>query len=117
MSFFAGKKSDATNADILWFGKDGKEPDWEKDSALACLINGHREFTGHAEDDNSLLLMFNPGEEPVDFLLPPAPDKPWILALTTEEAHPAWFRRKGIVTLDARSTTVLASAPFYRFWR
>ena len=116
-SFFVGKKPDATNADILWFGKDGKEPDWEKDLALACLINGHREFTGDAEDDDSLLLMFNPGEEPVDFILPPAPDKPWILALTTEEDHPVWHRWKGFVTLDARSTTVFASAPFYRFWR
>ena len=116
-SFFVGKKPDATNADILWFGKDGKEPDWENDLALACLINGHREFTGAAEDDDSLLLMFNPGEKPVNFILPPAPDKPWILALTTEEDRPVWRRWKRFVTLDARSTTVFASAPFYRFWR
>ena len=116
-SFFVGKKPDATNADILWFGKDGKDIDWEKDTALACLINGHREFTGDVEDDDSLLLMFNPGKEPVDFILPPAPDKPWVLALTTEEDHPFRRRRKGSITLDARSTTVLASAPFYRFWR
>jgi isoamylase len=116
-SFFTGKKPDATNADILWVGRDGKEPDWEKDTALACLIDGHREFTGDVDDDDSLLLIFNPGEEPLDFILPPAPDKPWILALTTEEQHPAWYRRKGFITLDARSTTVFASAPFRRFWQ
>jgi glycogen operon protein len=115
--FFAGKKPDATNADILWFGKDGKETNWEKDSALACLINGHREYTGDSEDDDSLLLMFNPSEEPVDFILPPSPDKPWVLAVTTEEDHPAWHRRKGFITLDRRSMTVFTSAPFYRFWR
>lgn len=115
--FFAGKAPDATNADILWFGPDGAEPDWEKDASLACLINGQREFTGDADDDDSLLLLFNPGEEPVNFRVPPAPNKPWMLALTTEEEPPAWYRRKGVITLDGRSTTVLASSPFRRFWQ
>ena len=115
--FFAGKAPDATNADILWFGPDGAEPDWKKDASLACLINGQREFTGDADDDDSLLLLFNPGEEPVNFRVPPAPNKPWMLALTTEEEPPAWYRRKGVIALDGRSTTVLASSPFRRFWR
>jgi len=114
--FFAGKKADETNADILWFGMDGKEPDWEEDQALACLINGRHEFTGAQEDDDSLFIMFNAGKEAVKFVLPKPPDKSWTLALTTEEQHPAWFKRKGLIVLDAYSTTVLASAPFRRYW-
>ncbi|MFH0953932.1 MAG: glycogen debranching protein GlgX [Verrucomicrobiota bacterium] len=116
-SFFRGLAPGATNADILWLGADGKEPAWDTASALACLINGHREYTGAAEDDDSLLIMINSGEEPATFDIPPPPDKPWVLALTTEEDHPEWHRRKGYIVLDARSLTVLASAPFRKYWR
>ncbi len=115
-TFFVGRKPGLETADILWLGVDGKDPDWENDRAVACLISGRRELTGAAKDDDSLFMMFNAGEEPVSFIVPGPPDKPWNVVLTTEEQFPAWYREKGLVTLDARSLTVLASAPLRRYW-
>ena len=115
--FLNGKKPEATNADITWHGINGRSPDWEKDSAIACVLNGRSEHTGGPEDDDSLFMIFNAGAEPATFMVPPPPDKPWALALTTEENPPMWYRVKGVFTADARSVSVLSSAPFRRFWR
>ncbi|HPF98859.1 MAG TPA: glycogen debranching protein GlgX [Kiritimatiellia bacterium] len=115
--FFVGKQPDETTADIVWIGKNGEPPDWDKDLTLACLINGHHEYTGATEDDESLFIILNADEKPATFTVPVAPDKPWVLALTTEEQDPMWYRKKGTITVDGKSVTVLASAPFRRFWR
>ena len=116
-SFFKGPQKGAVAADISWFGTDGEEPDWEEGRALACLVNGRREFTGAEEDDDSLFMMFNAGEGAATFHVPEAPDKAWALALTTEEGNVAWYRKKGLFVADARSVNVLASAPMRRLWR
>ncbi len=115
--FFKGRLPEAKVADILWFGVNGRDPDWENDLALACLINGHRDYTGAMEDEDSLFIMFNAGEESAAFVLPTPPDKSWVLALTTEEQPPSWARNRNTITLDARSLSVLTSAPFRKFWR
>jgi isoamylase len=109
--FFKGPQPGAAEADILWFGPRGYAPDWDKDSAVACLINGRREFTGAAQDDDHLFMVFNAGPENHLFFLPDPMGRPWALALTTQERLPQWSRRMKWVVSPPQSVTVFASAP------
>lgn len=110
--FFKGAAEESQKeADILWVGRDGKAPDWEKDSAVACLINGRKEYTGATEDDGHLFMVFNADTKGATFTVPTAPGRPWTMALTTHDREPTWLKRKNIFTAPARSTTVFVSSP------
>ena len=76
-------------------GKGNPQLDWPGGVALACRIDGRRQHTGAAEDDDHLFLIFNAGAEAQAFELPPNDSgAAWKLAYTTQEAEPA-LRPKG----------------------
>jgi isoamylase len=111
-SFFKGQNKAGEFPDIRWYGPDGApQPDWEKGLALACRIDGRTEHTGANQDDDSLFLIFNAGEEPQAFELPPNDNGgPWNLILTSQDKPPS-VRTKGrpVVTVDGQSVAVFAA--------
>ena len=111
-SFFTGKDHAGDFPDIRWYGPDGApQPDWEKGAALACRIDGRRERTGARQEDDNLFLIFNNGEAPQTFELPPNDNGgPWDLAFTTQDKTPS-VRAKGrpVVAVDGQSVTVFTS--------
>ncbi len=106
--FFTGKNCGPAH-DIVWHGREGREPEWHHDHAIACLLPGYRACTGAEEDGDSLFLIFNAADKPATFHLPPAPGKPWRIELTTQLAEPDWIRAKGHVTVEARSVCAFVS--------
>ena len=109
--FFKGMQEHQPEADILWLGKDGEAPEWEEDLAVACLVNGKKEFTGAAQDDDHLLMVFNADSKNTSFVVPPAPGRAWTLAFTTHDREPAWLKRRSLLTAPPRSVTVFVSSP------
>ena len=82
--------------DILWLHTDGAElgeREWRgpETRALGIWLNGQggdgRDPTVHPERDDSLLLLLNAGEEPVEFALPQHDPSGWHFVLDT--ARPA----------------------------
>ena len=72
-----------TDAEIHWFGAQGGLPDWADPKAkqFACLI--------HEDEQRALYLMFNAGDEAIDFALPPAAQGTrWHQAVDTSRAAP-----------------------------
>jgi glycogen operon protein len=72
-----------TDAEIHWFGPQGGAPNWTdpKEKQFACLI--------HEDEQHALYLMFNAGDDAVDFGLPPAvPGARWHLAVDTSREAP-----------------------------
>ncbi len=72
-----------TDSEIHWFGPHGGLPDWTdpKEKQFACLI--------HEDDQRALFLMFNVGDDAVDFGLPAAlPGAQWHLAVDTTRKAP-----------------------------
>ncbi len=110
--FFNGSSKVGGFSDIVWYGPGGAaQPDWEKGVALACRLDGRREHTGADQEDDNLFMVFNNGEDPQSFELPPnANGGPWNLAFTTQEKAPS-LRLKGrtSVTVEGTSVTVLTS--------
>jgi glycogen operon protein len=98
------------DADVLWLGPDGQPPDWEQGVALACLLHGARTATGAPADDDHLLILFNVGQAPVDFVVPAAPGAPWRLALATETPPPVFYDGAPLLRLTDRAAAVLVSA-------
>ena len=102
-----------TEAEIEWFHPRRGLPDWTDANArqLACLI---REGGRHA-----LFLLFNAGADPVDFIVPPAPNgAAWRIAVdTSREAPPDSFPAataplpdpSGTFRAAARSSAILAA--------
>jgi len=107
--FFRGEASDGGLPDIRWYGPAGGPPDWEGGVALACRIDGRRDRIGGDRDDDDLFILFNRGDKPQAFDLPPNEDgRPWKLALSTQDLTPVFSGRSGgILTVDAQSVTVL----------
>lgn len=97
-------------ADIAWYGRDGRAPEWHHDHTVACLLNGNREATGLAVDDDSLFLIFNAAEHPATYHLPAPPGRAWRLELSTQENDPEWLRQRSAITVDSRSVNVFVSA-------
>jgi glycogen operon protein len=112
--FFRGSRQPGALADISWYGPKGREPDWDRGSAVACLISGRREHTGKPTDSDSLFLAFNADRESAAFRLPPPPGRAWRLKITTEEDPPEWYPATRMLVLDGLSVAVLASAPLRR---
>jgi isoamylase len=72
-----------TDAEIHWFGSHGGLPDWAnpKEKQFACLI--------HEGEQSALYLMFNAGDDAIDFALPPLPfGARWHLAVDTAREEP-----------------------------
>lgn len=72
-----------TDAEIRWFGSQGRLPNWTdpKEKRFACLI--------HEDDQSALCLMFNAGTDAVDFALPAVlPGARWYLSVDTSRAAP-----------------------------
>ncbi len=109
-AFLKGCLPEEEGADIVWLAPDGSEPTWDNAEVLGCLLNGSKKYTGAEEDKDHLLLLFNAHDHRIPFQVPPPPDDPWKIALTTEENGPLWPDPAQPIELDARSVTVLASA-------
>lgn len=107
-SFFTGKNCGPAH-DIIWYGREGQDPGWHHDHAIACLLPGYRACTGADEDGDSLFMIFNAAEYALTFTVPPAPGKPWSLDLSTQEKQPDWTRTRTTVQVEARSVNVLIS--------
>ncbi len=72
-----------TDAEIHWFGPQGGLPSWSdpKEKQFACLI--------HEDEKSTLCLMFNAGQDAVDFGVPPAPPGTlWHVAVDTSADAP-----------------------------
>jgi isoamylase len=72
-----------SDADIHWFGPQGELPDWAdpKEKQFACLI--------HEGEQSTLYLMFNAGDDAIDFVLPSvSPEARWHLAVDTARDSP-----------------------------
>ena len=111
-SFFKGKNQAGDFPDIRWYGPDGApQPDWEKGVAMACRIDGRTEHTGADGADDHLFLVFNNGEEPQVFELPPNDSgEAWTFVFATQENEPV-VRGKGrpVVTVEGQSLAVFAA--------
>jgi isoamylase len=72
-----------SDADIHWFGPQGGLPDWDNqdENQFACLI--------HEGEQSTLYLMFNAGDDAIDFALPPvAQGTRWHQAVDTARDSP-----------------------------
>jgi isoamylase len=112
-TFFKGQHLGEHHADIIWFGPQGKAPDWDNGHSLACFIDGHKDKTGEAQDANSLFIMINADAIPAMFKLPTTIGEPWELAWTTQEDDIDCTEEEDgtYMTVDTRSVTVFTSAP------
>ncbi|MBX7448675.1 glycogen debranching protein GlgX [Mycolicibacterium sp. 3033] len=100
--FFSGKpvgrRGDAGQPDIAWFGPDGTEmsgEDWEAGFAksMTVFLNGQgipdMDARGQRVVDDSFLLCFNAHYEPIDFTLPPKEfGAAWVTEINTGELTP-----------------------------
>lgn len=108
-AFLKGGAPETDGADIHWIGADGHVPNWDSTEAFGCLLNGSRQYTGADEDKDHLLLLFNAHDHEVSFKIPPPPDAPWTVALTTEEKASAIAPDATHVEMSPRTITILAS--------
>ncbi len=102
-----------TDAEIHWFGPQGGLPDWSDAQArqLACLI--------HEDDGRALYLMFNTGDDAIDFALPSVPQGfRWHQAVDTAHVPPQAMFSEGeeplleypqTYLLDSRSSAILVA--------
>jgi glycogen operon protein len=107
--------------DVWWFRPDGRrmtQRDWRGDGrTLGVFLDGDGLPTvsaeGEAVHDESFVLLFNAGADPVVFTLPPRRfGRRWVLEVSTADADedPIPFPARGLVPLDARSAIVLRRA-------
>jgi glycogen operon protein len=102
-----------TDAEIGWFGCDGRSPDWHgRDNRLGCVIGG-----GESRQGAVLCLMFNATLQPARFILPSPPAGAWRVVVDTAQSSPADAPDPGSqptaggeLVLVPRSTIVLRSA-------
>jgi glycogen operon protein len=102
-----------TDADIKWFGPRGAIPAWgdPTQNSFASLILG--------ESGPDVFLMFNAGDEPVDFWIPPVPSNAvWRLAVDTSRPTPEdlydigaepTMQGQASFRVDARSCAILTA--------
>ncbi|MDD4341269.1 MAG: glycogen debranching protein GlgX [Kiritimatiellae bacterium] len=107
--FFSGEAREGDEPDIRWCDPAGDAPDWGQGDALACRLDGRPECIGADQSDDDLYVIFNRGDEPLEFALPAnADDRPWSLAVTTQDSPPVFSgRARSRLTVDAQSVTVL----------
>ncbi len=102
--------SPAASADIQWLGPNGHGVDWAQGLCVACLMSGDPQSSGLEAADDTLLVIYNAGENSETFQLPKAPGKTWAVEICTHETPLAPARDGASITVDARTVTVLVSA-------
>ncbi len=110
--FFTGARDDDGVPDIAWLRADGApmgDGDWNHATvrALAVFVNGQAITEpgprGEAVDDDSFLLLLNPGGEAMRFTLPDTLSaKEWLPLLDTS-ADPVWVPPSDVERLPAGS--------------
>ena len=100
-----------TEEEIRWFSPSGGLPEWcdPREKQVACLV--------YEDGPGRLYLMFNAGDDGVNFLLPPAsPAAPWRLTADTSAETPRDLFNRGeeplienpkMFTLGPRSSAIL----------
>jgi len=74
-----------TDADIRWFGVDGRPPEWHgHENQIGCMIH-----EANGSPPSALCLLFNASLHPCRFVLPPPPAGKWRVAVDTAQASPA----------------------------
>jgi isoamylase len=99
-----------TDADIRWFGIEGRPPEWHGgDNRVGCMI-----LEDHGNSTAALCLLFNATLHPCRFILPLPPAGKWRVAVDTAQAPPANIASAGDermiadeVILVGRSSVVL----------
>jgi glycogen operon protein len=104
--------------DILWLDTDGSELSeqaWRSPQtrALGIWLNSQgvdtRDLAGHPEHDEALLLLFNAGEQAIDFAIPRHDPTGWLFVLDSarpdQPAGAVWDRPT--YPLAARAVTIL----------
>jgi glycogen operon protein len=83
--------------DVSWYDTSGEVINWkEGDHTLTCLLRGLRSEDEPALTGRHVLIMFNPGEEPSDFVLPAkARSFDWRLLVDTTAKSPHDIFAKG----------------------
>ncbi|GAA3923778.1 glycogen debranching protein GlgX [Actinomadura viridis] len=119
--FFTGGDTGAAPADIAWLTPSGErmtDHDWNVGFAksLGVFLNGDAitepDPRGRRIRDDSFLMLFNAGSEPVEFVLPgPEYGERWEFTLDTADPEPAGDRARvkarDAVGVGGRSLTVL----------
>ena len=85
---FPALRSDSfyTDSEVDWFDRDGLAPDWGgRGATLGMMIHPAR---SEPQDESTLCLMFNAGDEPAHFTLPASPDGGWRRVLDTARCAP-----------------------------
>ena len=78
-----------SDADILWFGPFGREPDWNGATrALGCLLRPPS-LAGGGKHGAGLCLLFNATMSSVEFTLPGPPCSAWRTAIDTGAIAPS----------------------------
>ena len=90
-TFFSGETGrideEGIGSDVKWFAASDQMLDWNgKARTLGCFLDGRRELTGAAFDDDDLCLLINREQEGKAFDLPGLPD--WRLAIDTSRESP-----------------------------
>jgi glycogen operon protein len=99
-----------TDAEIAWIGPDGRPPDWHgRENRIGCVLADEENGV-----DAKLCLLFNAALRPARFLIPPASNGSWRIAVDTAKdsrAGPpgecANRSASGEIVLAARSTVIL----------
>jgi isoamylase len=99
-----------TDADIRWFGINGRPPEWHgRENRIGCII-----LEDHGGSSSALCLLFNAALHSCRFMLPPPPTGKWHLAVDTAQAAPADIPDLGYekevvdeAVLIARSSAIL----------
>ncbi|GAA3774135.1 glycogen debranching protein GlgX [Microbacterium kribbense] len=124
--FFDGRpvhrEEEAPLPDIAWLRPDGtrmQPEDWESGfgRAIGVFLNGssidERDHRGRTVTDRDFIVLFNAGDAPIDFTIPPAEDTTgWDILVETGVRTPAAERfvpRGGVVTLEGKALTVLGA--------
>jgi glycogen operon protein len=118
-TFFAGEPDAQGLPDIWWFRPDGRRMarrDWQEPGGpVAVFLNGDAirslDSQGEPIHDDSLVLLFNAGHEPVEFVLPPRRfGARWGIELATSPdiAYGEEYTARQAVRIGDRSIVVLS---------
>lgn len=119
-TFFNGRSHNVSAIpDISWFGRDGKEIQWDKaDHFVAYRLSGNRTETQEVSDDWDFFVMCNASIKDISVVLPsPNKGKKWYRYVDTSVAAPGDFLPENgleslpnqrVYVLPARSTAILA---------
>ena len=89
--FYSGREGNYNAIpDISWFDENGDTPDWDKiGPCLALRMDGSKADILADKDDNDFFIMFNGGEENVNFkVCDPLSSKKWVRAIDTGLSSP-----------------------------